>query len=88
LNINERVVQVFARTIVVPEARDGSQFNPSLKRGDGYRVGAKDDELVCETFEEALQMLRKMPKPQWRRPNSKGNWGIVTGVTWGPLRNS
>jgi hypothetical protein len=23
-----------------------------------------------------------MPVPHWRRPNSSGNWGIVSAVRW------
>ena len=64
----------------VPEARDGSRFNPGLKRAGAYRIGAKAHEEVFESFEAALARLREMPRPQWRRPNAQGNWGLVTGM--------
>lgn len=70
------------RTIFVPVARDGSIFNPDLARGGTYQVGAKGEEQNFSTFAEALSALNAMSVPRWRRPNDKGNWGIVSGVAW------
>jgi hypothetical protein len=64
---------------------DGSRFEPSLKRGVGYRIGPKGSEVVVSTFEEALNALRSMEIPRWRRPNPAGNWGIVSGIRWGSI---
>lgn len=66
----------------VPVARDGSWFSPDLLRAGAYRIGPKGEEIVVETYAEALDQLRLMKSPHWRRPNSNGNWGIVTGVRW------
>lgn len=70
------------RTIFVPVARDGSIFNPGLVRGGTYQIGAKGEEQSFSTFADALAALNAMPVPRWRRPNDKGNWGIVSGVVW------
>lgn len=70
------------RMIFVPVARDGSIFNPDLLRGGHFQVGAKGEEQNYGTFTEALSALNSMPVPRWRRPNDKGHWGIVSGVTW------
>ena len=67
---------------MVPIARDGSRFTPSQHRRTGYWIGDKGAEKTVETFEEALDVLRRMPVPRWRRPNQAGNWGIVAGVEW------
>ena len=66
----------------MPEARDGSRFSRDLKRAGVYRIGEKDHEEVHQSYETALSRLRGMRRPQWRRPNAQGNWGIVTGVRW------
>jgi hypothetical protein len=66
----------------VPEARDGSRFNRDLMRAGSFRIGPKNEEEGHTSFESALVRLRQMPRPQWRRPNEHGNWGIVTGVRW------
>jgi hypothetical protein len=68
--------------IFVPVARDGSIFNPDLVRSDVFQVGAKGEEQHFNTFSEALSALNAMPVPRWRRPNDKGHWGIVSGVSW------
>lgn len=68
--------------IFVPIARDGSKFNPSLRRGNGFTVGAKGAERNLALFEDALATLKDMSIPKWRRPNHVGNWGIVSGVDW------
>lgn len=45
-------------------------------------MGRKGDERKIVGFEQALAYLRAQPSAYWRRPNEKGNWGIVTGVRW------
>lgn len=70
------------RMIFVPVARDGTMFTPDLMRNDAYRIGAKGEEVDIPGFEEALARLNAMPVPRWRRPNEKGIWGIVSGVSW------
>lgn len=67
----------------VPIARDGSKFLPEVCNGKGhYTVGDKGSEKQFTNYEEALKYLREMPKAKWRRPNSAGNWGIVSAVDW------
>lgn len=62
-------------------ARDDSTFDPvTCLRAGGYWVGAKGSEQKYESFADALAALRSMDVPRWRRPNRRGNWGIVTGV--------
>lgn len=69
----------------VPVAKDGSWFGPHLARRDGsYTIGSKGEEMQLASFEQALRHLEKMATPRWRRPNAKGNWGIVSGVEWIP----
>jgi hypothetical protein len=70
------------RIIFVPVARDGSIFNPDLVRSGVFQVGAKGEEQNFNTFSEALLALNTRPVPRWRRPNDKGHWGIVSGVSW------
>lgn len=70
------------QVIFVPVARDGSIFNPDLVRSGVFQVGAKGEEQNFNTFAEALSALNAMPVPRWRRPNDKGHWGIVSGVSW------
>lgn len=67
---------------IVPVARDGSWFSPRLHRSAGFTIGAKGEEFVVATYPEALKQLRDMAVPRWRRPNSRGNWGIVSGAQW------
>ncbi|WOX05955.1 ASCH domain-containing protein [Microbulbifer pacificus] len=67
----------------VPIARDGSRFLPEVCNGKGhYTVGDKGDEKQFSDYEAALKYLRDMPKAKWRRPNSAGNWGIVSAIDW------
>ncbi len=67
----------------VPVAKDGSVFTEDCKNGKGvYRVGDKGDEQVFHHYSEALSYLSRMQTAKWRRPNSKGNWGIVSAVEW------
>lgn len=87
----DRIVEDF---VFVPVANDGNIFNPSLWRkgkfhDGGYTIGAKGAERVVPDFDEALELLRKMETPRWRRPNPEsGNWGIVSGQTWRRVRMS
>ncbi|QKF52591.1 hypothetical protein FX982_03580 [Pseudomonas graminis] len=67
---------------MVPQARDGSVFVPSLGSRNGYTVGPKGDERKFAGYDDALAFLRSQPAAYWRRPNAQGNWGIVVGVRW------
>lgn len=68
---------------MIPIDRRGDAFDPaSCLRAGGYWVGAKGDERKYESFAAALAALRTMDVPRWRRPNHRGNWGIVTGIRW------
>lgn len=66
----------------VPVSSDGSWFGPHLLRSGQFTVGAKGEEIRVDTYEQALLDLASMDAARWRRPNLKGNWGIVTGVRW------
>jgi hypothetical protein len=69
----------------VPVARDGSQFEPELKRDKGFQIGKKGEEIYIEDYDEALVKLQEMPIPYWRRPKKEGDnsgWGLVRGVKW------
>lgn len=66
----------------LPVARDGSSFTKELSRGGCYTVGDKGDEQKFSSFEEALKYLKSMDTAKWRRPNPKGNWGIVSAIAW------
>lgn len=68
--------------IFVPVAGDGSTFGPELQRNGHFTVGAKGAEVQYDSFEAALKALHRMDTPRWRRPNSAGNWGIVSGRDW------
>ena len=70
------------KSIQVPYAKDGSWFSPYLIRKDLFTVGEKGDEQQFSHFADALAHLQKMDKARWRRPNEKGNWGIVSAVSW------
>lgn len=78
-----------AAPVTVPFAADGTCFNPTLKRKrtGQFTVGAKGHLVSHATFEAALEHLRSMKQPYWLRPNSVGNWGIVTAVRWSALPN-
>ncbi|WP_417509564.1 hypothetical protein [Methylophaga sp.] len=68
---------------LVPVAKDGSRFSPDICNNNGvYTVGDKGDEQKFRNFQEALDYLKSMPVAKWRRPNVKGNYGIVTAVEW------
>lgn len=68
--------------IFLPVARDGSMFTPDVRRGARYQVGEKGNERYHDNFDEALADLQAMSVAKWRRPNSEGNWGIVSAVEW------
>lgn len=68
--------------IFLPVARDGSMFTPDVYRGGLYQVGEKGNERHYDIFDEALADLQAMSVAKWRRPNSEGNWGIVSAVEW------
>lgn len=86
--------QVIHDYVFVPVANDGSVFSPDLRRSGkghdgGYTIGAKGSERVITGFDDALEELKRMETPRWRRPNSEsGNWGIVSGQTWKRVRRS
>lgn len=71
--------------LVVPVAKDGSWFGPHLQRAGGFTIGEKGEEIRIESYGAALQALSRMSPARWRRPNSAGNWGIVSAVAWRPL---
>ena len=71
-------------TVHLPVDADGKPFSPSFGRRTrggsiGWRIGPKGGEVVCHDFYQALDTLRTMHPPRWRRPNPAGNWGIVRG---------
>jgi hypothetical protein len=78
---NIAVFQLDPSTLV-PVAKDGTWFGPHLLRAGQFMVGEKGDERRLDSFDEALQALRSMAVPRWRRPNAKCNWGIVSGSRW------
>ena len=72
-----------SNTISVPVSRDGSVFGVGNKGPKGFRVGPKGSEVVYPSFDEALNALKKMPTPYWRRPSkTSGVPGVVTGIRW------
>lgn len=73
--------------IRVPFARDGSCFNPTLRRPvtGTYTVGKIGKEVTFDTFKAALEYLKSMDTASWRRPNNAGNWGRVVAVRWDEL---
>jgi hypothetical protein len=71
---------------MVPVAADGTWFSPRLARNGVYTIGAKDEERRVTSYTQALDDLKRMRTPHWRRPNPAGNWGIVAGVTWQSAR--
>jgi hypothetical protein len=88
---SERFVDDF---MFVPVANDGTMFVPGLHKSGkahegGYTIGAKGAEQVIADYDAALDQLRKMETPRWRRPNTEsGKWGIVTGQTWKRVRRA
>lgn len=68
--------------LFVPIAADGTAFVPEYHRGGGYTVGLKGEEQRFDNYREALDYVASMTRPAWRRPNDKGNWGIVRADRW------
>lgn len=67
----------------IPSAKDGTSFcKRQCTRNGVYTVGEKGDEHRFKDYNAALDYLRKMPTAKWRRPNAKGNWGIVSATRW------
>ncbi|ORE97758.1 hypothetical protein [Aurantimonas sp. 22II-16-19i] len=71
-----------AGRIRVPRAKDGSVFHTGLRRAGAFQIGPKGEEVRVDSFDRALDLLARMRKPYWRRPNAEGNWGIVAGNDW------
>lgn len=59
--------------------RDGTKthFLPSVRQRNGYQIGEKGKEQVIPDYWDALELLRSMSTPRFRRKNSAGNAGIV-----------
>jgi hypothetical protein len=59
--------------------RDGSKthFLPNVRQAKGYRIGEKGSEQLVADYWEALELVRAMATPRFRRKNSEGNVGIV-----------
>jgi hypothetical protein len=70
----------------VPFASDNTEFHPvTCLRGASYPIGPKGSERTVSDYRQALDQLARMrPAPYWRRPNTVGNWGIVTAVGFRP----
>lgn len=70
----------------IPFASDNTEFDPTkCLRGAKYTVGPKGSEITFTDYRQALDALARMkPAAYWRRPNSAGNWGIVTAVGFRP----
>jgi hypothetical protein len=79
-------VAVKGEILWVPFASDKTEFHPSTcLRAGKYTVGPKGFEETMTDYHEALGSLARMrPAPYWRRPNTVGNWGIVTAVGFHP----
>ena len=45
-------------------------------------VGEEGKELSFEHFDAALEHIKMMYTPRWRRPNQEGDWEIVSAVKW------
>jgi len=72
---------------LVPFAKDGSCFNPTLfrPRSKKFTVGEHGKEVTFDDFHAALEYLGTMDVAQWRRPNKAGNWGRVVAMHWDDL---
>jgi len=69
--------------IRVPVAKDGSRFDRSCRRNQGYQIGSKGYERYFSNFHDALTELKKMPTARWRRPSkTSGTPSIVSAVRW------
>ena len=69
---------------LLPYAADGSCFNSSLRcpKSGAYIVGEEGKELSFDDFDDALEHIKMMYTPKWRRPNASGDWEIVSAVQW------
>ena len=76
-----KVVEMSKEFVRVPfyVERDGKKafFLPSCRAKNGYKVGPKGSEEAFTDYWLALERVRLMQPPRFRRPNSKGNFGIV-----------
>jgi hypothetical protein len=70
----------------VPFASDQTEFDPAkCQRNGKYTLGPKGSETTFTDYRQALDALARMkPNAYWRRPNSAGNWGIVTAAGFRP----
>jgi hypothetical protein len=70
----------------VPFASDNTEFHPvKCQRNNKYQIGPKGSEKSVTDYFQALDCLARMrPVAYWRRPNTVGNWGIVTAVGFRP----
>ena len=76
-------VPVQSANSFVPVAKDGSRFTLETCNSKGvYTVGENGDEKKFRNYLDALSYLKTMKTAKWRRPNSSGNWGIVSAVNW------
>jgi hypothetical protein len=66
----------------VPYAKDNTYFSSALSRNGTFTVGEKGNEFRIVGFDAALTHLQNMKIAKWRRPNLRGNWGIVSAVEW------
>jgi hypothetical protein len=80
---HEEEAQEITNPIFVPVAADGSRFDTSLRRAQGYQVGPKGTEIWVDKYHAALAMLARMPVACWRRPSEgSGRHGIVRASHW------
>ena len=68
--------------LLVPVAQDGSYLNSDCRMTKGYQVGEKGSEVYYDDFLHARDYLMMMPFAKWRRPNTSGNFGIVSASEW------
>jgi hypothetical protein len=66
----------------LPFAKDGTNFGPELEKNGIFTIGEKGNEQKFAAYNDALNYLKQMKTAKWRRPNPKGNWGIVSAVEW------
>lgn len=70
--------------ILVPFAADGTCFNPTLRfpGTQAYIVGEAGKEREFEKFDDALEHIKMMYTPRWKRPNDQGEWEFVLALIW------
>lgn len=75
-------VKAKSPAILVPFAKDGTCFNPTLcsPRTKKFTVGKKYKEVKFDTFNAALEYLRAMDTACWRRQSN-----LVSAVRWASL---